>query len=146
MGSGMIDKEETNVGAHALLVARGGKVILQQRDLSPGIVNPGLISMFGGTLKHSDDLNKGLKRELLEELELNTDNYPTKKLGVFYKTQDIDGVNWTVNVFIVDNVEPADVKVHEGRGYICDFPEELLKSDKLTRITRLALEKYILSK
>ena len=47
----MIDKEETNIGAHALLITSDGKIILQQRDNRPQIVNPGLISIFGGTIK-----------------------------------------------------------------------------------------------
>jgi 8-oxo-dGTP pyrophosphatase MutT (NUDIX family) len=72
-----------------------GKVILQQRDNNPGIVNPGLISMFGGTLKLEDSPELGLKRELEEELELKIENYQVETLGVFYKTKALDGVDLT---------------------------------------------------
>lgn len=139
----MIDKEETNIGVHVLLVTPEGKVILQQRDNNPKIVNAGLISMFGGTLKTADSIKEGLKRELLEELELNIDSYSVKELGVFYKTKEVDGVDWEVNVFTIENVSPKNLKLHEGKGLICDYPRELLKNNKLTRITRLALEKYV---
>lgn len=139
----MVDVEETNIGAHALLVTKDGKIILQQRDNTPGIVNPGLISMFGGTVKSIDSLEQGLRRELLEELELKIDNYIIEKLGTFCKTKKLDGVDWIINVFVVKNVDPESLEIHEGKGFVCDYPDELLKSDKLTRITRLVLQSYI---
>ncbi len=139
----MIDKEETNIGAHALLITSEGQVILQQREEKPGIVNPGLISMFGGTIKAKDSIKEGLKRELLEELELNTDKYSLKDLGVFYKTKEIDGVDWEVNVSLIREVRLEDLRLNEGKGFVCDYPKELLKKDKLSRITRQALEKYV---
>ena len=36
-----------------------------------------------------------------------------------------------------------DLRIHEGLGMICDYPNELLKLDKLTRITRVVLQSYI---
>jgi 8-oxo-dGTP pyrophosphatase MutT (NUDIX family) len=139
----MVDIEETNIGVHALLVTNEGKIILQQRDSDPGIVNPGLISIFGGTIKTKDSLEQGLRRELLEELELNIDNLSTTKLGTFLKTKELDGLDWVINVYVIKNVKPENLKIHEGKGYVCDFPEELLKLDKLTRITRLVLQSYL---
>jgi len=47
----MVDIKETNIGTGAILVNPQGKIILQQRDKKPGIVNPGMIAIFGGTLK-----------------------------------------------------------------------------------------------
>ncbi len=139
----MVDVEETNIGAHALLVTKEGKIILQQRDTSLGIVNSGLISMFGGTIKAKDNLEQGLRRELLEELELNIDNYTVEKLGTFLKTKKLDGLDWVINVFVVKNVDLENLKIHEGKGFVCDYPDKLLKLDKLTRITRLVLQSYI---
>jgi len=139
----MVDVEETNVGVHALLITKEGKIILQQRDNNPGIVNPGLISIFGGTIKAKDNLEQGLRRELLEELELNIDDLLVTKLGTFLKTKELDGLDWVINVFVVKNVELENLKIHEGKGFVCDYPEELLKSDKLTRITRPVLQSYI---
>ena len=139
----MVDIEETNIGAHALLITNDGKVVLQQRDTRPGIINSGLISMFGGTIKSTDSLKEGLKRELKEELELDINNYEVEQLGTFYKTKKLDGVDWEVNVFTVKTVGIENLKLHEGKEFVCDYPKELLKKDKLTRITRLVLEKYI---
>lgn len=142
----MVDVEETNIGAHALLITDEGKVILQQRDNNPGIVNPGLISIFGGTIKIGDSLEQGLRRELLEELELDIELLTVKKLDTFMKTKELDGLDWEINVYIVNDIKPEKLKVHEGVGFVCDYAEELLKLDKLTRITRLALQSYIESK
>jgi len=139
----MVDAEETNISAHALLVTKEGKIILQQRDNILGIVNPGLISMFGGTIKAKDNLEQGLRRELLEELELNIDNYTVEKLGTFLKTKEMDGLDWVINVWVVKNVDLENLKIHEGKGFVCDYPAELLKLDKLTRITRLVIQSYI---
>jgi len=139
----MVDIEETNIGVHALLITKEGKIILQQRDNIPEIVNPGLISIFGGTIKAKDNLGQGLKRELWEELELDIDNYTVEKLGTFYKTKELDGVDWVINVYVIKNIEPEDLKIHEGKGFVCDFPKNLLKSDKLTRITQLVLQRYL---
>ncbi len=139
----MVDIEETKVGAHALLVTKEGKVILQQRDNNPGIVNPGLISTWGGSLQKDEMELAGLKRELFEETELNSENYQVNKLGVFKKTIEEDGIDYLANIFIVSDVDINDLEIHEGKGLVCDFPDELLKSNKLTRITRVVLQKYI---
>ncbi|MBP9817896.1 NUDIX domain-containing protein [Candidatus Shapirobacteria bacterium] len=138
----MVDIEETKVGAHALLVTSEGKIILQQRDEKPGIVNPGLISMFGGSAQKGELMEECLERELKEELEINIYLDQVKKLGIFYKTKEIDGQDYEANVFVVKGVEVEKLKVNEGKGIVCDCPAELLKLKKLTRVTRLALEHY----
>jgi 8-oxo-dGTP pyrophosphatase MutT (NUDIX family) len=135
-----IDIEETNIGAHAILLSRDNKIILQQRDNNPQIVNPGLISIFGGTLKASDNIEEGLKRELLEELELNTSDLSISKLGIYYKTKEIDGTDFEIHIFVIKNIDINKLKLHEGKGFFHDTIENALKNEKLTRITRLALE------
>lgn len=139
----MVDKEETNIGAHALLITPEGEIILQQREDKPGIVNPGLVSMFGGTIKRNDTVMGGLRRELMEELELDVSHKEVRELGKFFKTKETDGVDWEVNVFVVLNVLLSELKLHEGKEIFCASKDEILKSDKLTRMTRLAVEKYI---
>lgn len=139
----MVDKEETNIGAHALLVIPQGKLILQQRDDRPGIVNPGLISMFGGTIKKSDNLATGLQRELSEELELKISPQNCHKLGIYKKTKELDGVDYTLHVYVIKDIDPTKLILHEGKGFIIDSSNILLGNPKLTRITRKALKDYI---
>jgi 8-oxo-dGTP diphosphatase len=140
----MIDVENTNIGTHVLLITKDGKLILQQRDANPKIINPGLISMFGGTIRVEEDLVKGLERELMEELELDiSKGYSIRKLGTYYKTKKEDNIDYTINVFTIRNIELKKLKLHEGAGYIVNFPNNLVTNSKLTRITKLALEDYI---
>lgn len=138
------DIEETNVGVHALLVTLGGEIVLQQRDKNPSIVYSGKISMFGGTIKAGEDLLVGLKRELLEELELDLGKHRVEKLGVFIKTKELDGIDYAIHVYLVFDVNLDDLTLHEGAGFAVGKADELLKNSALTRITRLALEKLAL--
>ena len=137
-----IDKEETSIGAHALLLTEDNKVILQQRDTNPQIINSGLISMFGGTLKSDENIEEGLTRELFEELELEISINDLKKLGVFHKTKAIDGVDFEINVYTIENVDIDSLILKEGKSFYYASIERALENNKLTRITRVALEYF----
>lgn len=139
----MIDINNINISAHALLFTKEGKVILQQRDNDPHILSPGLVAIFGGSVNLGESIDSGLRRELAEELELDIDGLPVEKLGIFAKTKEMDKVDCTIHVFVVRNVDVSSLKLHEGKGLVCDFPSEILKLNKLTRIVRLALQSYI---
>lgn len=141
----MVDIEETNIGAHALLITNEGKVIMQLRDDLPGIVNPGLISLFGGTIKSGESVEEGLKRELRDELELNLDDYIVEKMGVYTKTKELDGVDWVVHIFLIHGVIREELNLKEGKSIVCNYPYEIQKSDKLTRITKLVLTDYLVT-
>ena len=137
------DKEETNVGAHAILVTEDNNILLQERDILPGLINSGLISMFGGTIKSNEDVTAGLKRELREELKLDLSEKKIEKLGTYKKTKKIDGVEWTVNVFIVSHIKPQELILTEGRSIVSTNAKDVLKNKKLTRVTRLAIKDYL---
>ncbi|OGM25011.1 hypothetical protein A3D00_04195 [Candidatus Woesebacteria bacterium RIFCSPHIGHO2_02_FULL_38_9] len=136
----MINKEETTIGTHCILVTSEGEIILQQRTIDPNIVNSGKIAMFGGTIKTSENLIKGLRRELLEELDLDINEYNVEKLGTYYKTQKLDGIDYTIHVFLVNGIKESDLKLHEGAGFAKGKIDTLLKNPNITRITRLALK------
>lgn len=138
------DVEETSVGVHAILVTHDNQIILQQREINPKIVNSGLISMFGGTIRKSDTLLEGLERELQEELELNIkEHLPISKLGTFYKTKEFDGVDYEINVYLLYNVNLNKLRLHEGKGFVIGGAEQLVDNPKLTRITSLAIREFI---
>lgn len=139
----MFDIEETNIGAHAILVTKEGKIILQQRNIDPQLINSGKISMFGGTLKKNEPLIDGLLRELEEELELKVNKLKIIKLGKYEKTRQLDGQDHTIYVFVIKNIALDELTLHEGKRFFCDFPEKALINKKLTRIARLALEDYL---
>lgn len=139
----MVDKESTNIGSHALLITKDNKVILQQRDNNPEIVNPGMISMFGGSLHTGESKIEGLLRELSEELNQDFKSYDIQFLATFYKTKPVDGVDYTVHVYTINNVDVDKLQLNEGKGLVVDSAPNLLASKKLTRMTELALTKYL---
>ena len=139
----MVEKRETSIGAHAILVNSENKVILQQRDETPGIMYPGRISMFGGTLEKGETPEEGLRRELKEELELDANDFEVKKLGVYKKTKEMDGINFTIHVYLVEPIDLEDVNLKEGAGFYMAFASEAVENGKITRITQLVLKDYI---
>jgi len=139
----MIDKEETNIGVHAILVTDDLRVILQQREVKPRLINSGLTSLFGGTLKFRETLREALVREIKEELEIDISKREIENLGIYKKTQQHDGVDWQVNVFIVKYINPKELILHEGKSIYCVDPNIALNNGKLTRITRLAIKDYL---
>lgn len=138
-----VDVEETNVGAHAILIDTKGRIILQQRDSNPKIDNPGMITMFGGTINKSETEIQGLKRELREELEFVPNDHDIKKLNTYFKTKEKDGIEYSINVFIIKNVDIKNLKMNEGAGLVHDFPKTIITNPKLTRICKLAIQDFM---
>lgn len=138
------DIEETNVGAHAILVDSNHRIILYKRDNNPNIINPGKIAMFGGSLNKDESIENGLAREIREELNLQLNRESLTKLNTYIKTKEIDGVDYTAHIFVVKNVKIENLELHEGVSFVHDFPEILVNNPNLTRITKLALQDYLL--
>lgn len=134
--------KETNIGTHGLLLTTDNKLILQQRSSLPYVVNPGSISIFGGTINKGEDLIDGLKRELLEELAMKINVNNITKIGVYEKTKAVDGIDHTSHIFLIKNVKTNELTLKEGIGFVIGSVKELLKKNKLTRITRMALMDY----
>lgn len=133
--------EETRIGANAILVCDDGEIILQQRDNKPEIINPGTVSMFGGTLNKEENLLEGLRREIDEELGIDISKYELEKLNTYNKTKKVDGIDYEVHVYVLRNVDPDTLDVTEGKA-VKNSIQDFLDSQKPTRITRLALEEY----
>jgi putative hydrolase of the HAD superfamily len=137
-----LEKKETNIGVHALLITDTEKMILQARSFQSYIANPGKISMFGGTIEKKESLANGLRRELNEELSLQFKDKDLVKLGVYKKTKELDGIDHISHVFILNNVNIKSLVLKEGLGYVVGAIDQITKNKKLTRITRLAIEDY----
>ena len=137
------EKKSKSQGAYALIVTKEKNVLLQQRNVNPAIENSGKLAMFGGALDDGEELLAGLKRELLEELELNIDEYKIEKLNAYAKTKELDGIDHLVNVWIVYNVDFDVLKIHEGESIFSCSPKEFINSSRLTRVTNLALQDLI---
>jgi 8-oxo-dGTP diphosphatase len=57
-------------GVNAIPINAEGKILLQQRDDRPDISYPGYWSTFGGHVEDGETPEEALRRELLEEIEL----------------------------------------------------------------------------
>lgn len=95
--------------------------------------------MFGDTISRGENLEKGLAWEIEEELGIKPTKFPLQKLNTYIKTQDLDGVDYTIHVWLIKNVPFEKLRLLEGAGFAVGTVDELLANPKLTRITRLAL-------
>ena len=129
-------------GAHVLLVTRDGKIVLQQRDNKPGITNPGMIAIFGGTLEKGENETKGAIREIEEELSLTLKPEQLIKLNVYYKSKEKDGEDYEVHIFYATKINLKDIKLREGKSIFLLNSDDNLEKLNLTRITKLAVEEY----
>ena len=134
--AGFDECERSYVGA--LLVDTNGKLIVQQRDDKPGITNPGMVSLFGGTSHEGESPIETLRRELQEELELEVNSSNLLLQTVKHE----NGTNVACSIYIVTGVDAEKLKLHEGAGFATGTPEELL-SRPVTGVTQQAIEAFI---
>ena len=128
--------ERSYVGA--LLVDTNGKLITQQRDDKPGITNPGMVSLFGGTSHEGESPIETLRRELQEELELEVSSNNLLLQTVKHE----NGTNVACSIYIITGVDAEELKLHEGAGFAMGTPEELL-SRPVTAVTQQAIEAFV---
>ena len=133
---GFDECERSYVGA--LLVDTNGKLIAQQRDDKPGITNPGMVSLFGGTSHESESPIETLRRELREELELEVNSNNLLLQTVKHE----NGTNVACSIYVVTGVDAEKLKLHEGAGFAVGTPEELL-SHPVTGVTQQAIEAFV---
>ena len=134
--AGFDECERSYVGA--LLVDTNGKLIAQQRDDKPGITNPGMVSLFGGTSHEGESPIETLRRELEEELELEVNSNNLLLQTIKYE----NGTNVACSIYIVTGVDTEKLKLHEGAGFATGTPEELL-SRPVTGVTQQAIEAFM---
>ena len=133
---GFDECERSYVGA--VLVDTSGKLIAQQRDDKPGITNPGMVSLFGGTSHEGESPIETLRRELQEELELEVNSNNLLLQTVKHE----NGTNVACSIYIVTGVDAEKLKLHEGAGFATGTPEELL-SRPVTGVTQQAIEAFV---
>ena len=134
--AGFDECERSYVGA--LLVDTNGKLIAQQRDDKPGITNPGMVSLFGGTSHEGESPIETLRRELQEELELEVNSNNLLLQTVKHE----NGTNVACSIYIVTGVDAEKLKLHEGAGFATGTPEELLNRP-VTAVTQQAIEAFV---
>ncbi len=107
----------------AILVNPAGRILLQQRENKPGLMYPGCWTTFGGTVEPGETPDEAMRRELLEEIELEPamrlwkvwDN-PIASTGVV--------VEQYVYVGSID-LEADDITLNEGQALAFFGPDDL---------------------
>ncbi|WP_112322337.1 NUDIX hydrolase [Oceanibium sediminis] len=102
-------------GALALLSDTNGRFLMQLRDDRPGVIHPGLWSLFGGGVEPGETLSGALVRELHEELGLSV---PTREPRPFAWFQSDSAQRTRLYVFTLSlAITPADLRLGEGAGF-----------------------------
>jgi 8-oxo-dGTP diphosphatase len=75
-------------GVNAIPLNADGKILLQQRDDRPDLSYPGYWTTFGGRVEDGETPDEAVRRELLEEIELDlpmrfwkVEDYPMERDG-----------------------------------------------------------------
>jgi len=139
----MIELEESKVAVNAILISTHNEFILQERDDIPGISNPGMWCLFGGTVKPPETNWSGLRRELFEELEFTYIGAQVEVFNTYKKTIEKDGKEKTCHIYIIRNVDLRKLVLHEGKDLIIDKLDSILENkENITKISLQALLDY----
>ncbi len=103
-------------GVSAIPVNAEGKILLQQRDDRPDLNYPGYWTTFGGKVEDGETPDEAMRRELLEEIELElpmrlwkVEEYPTKHNGQKFVVEGY------IYVGRIDRAA-ADIALNEGQA------------------------------
>ncbi|WP_416955716.1 NUDIX domain-containing protein [Streptomyces sp. Agncl-13] len=116
-----------------------GVAALQQRDHSPGIENPGLVTVFGGLAERGENAVDAALREASEELGLRVSRALLQPLLTHEKRQVGSAPTMCV-IFRVPVPSIVALRTAEGVGVLVGTPAELLLERRLTDTCRRAVD------
>ncbi|MEO9476757.1 MAG: NUDIX domain-containing protein [Cyclobacteriaceae bacterium] len=123
-----------------LLISEENKYILQRRDSSSAVTNPGMISAFGGRLEGDETPIQCAIRELNEELSLKIDE---SDLGFLYRTKVLfDGKIIECIFFIIKSIKIKDLCLTEGKKIEHLSPFDCLMSKDITDLCLSAVQTH----
>lgn len=130
-------KSRTRDYAGVLLVSKDGRLLLQRRDKTPTIKNPGMITTFGGSVENGETAEECAIRELEEELGLSL----TKNDLLLLLRIDV-GAGQSQSIFLTLGVEPKLLSIREGERIEMLSLSECLQSHDLSKLCRMAIEAF----
>lgn len=134
-----INQEPKIQSVHAILVLDGG-YILQLRDNKSSIAAPGKWSLFGGMKKERETPYRGIRREIYEELLIDTEEYKYLWFTDYYASFEKTIIRtW----FFASDVTSLWSKhqLKEGRAVKCFRFEQLVSLD-IVSVMRETIERY----
>ena len=132
------------IGANAeiLLVQNDGSLVLQVRDDTPGIANPGLISSFGGHIEEGEEPIDAAWREINEETNLNLSKEQLQFFKKYVKTKEEHGQDWDVYYFVAKDISTDGLEVYEGQGFTVLRDLQEVQQAKTTILLQQVLADY----
>lgn len=117
----LMDKQQLNqnseklhkIGTAIIIVNSEGKVLLQHRDNNPNIKYPGTWVLFGGGNEAGETPEQTIRRELIEELNLNIPEISFYK-NFHYEDEDEEHLQYVY--FAKLDLDLDKVKLSEGAG------------------------------
>ncbi len=104
----------------AIIHISNNKYLLQHRDDKEEIFYPGHWGCFGGAIENNESKIDALKREMHEELELNTDNYKINYFTEFSFDYSFAGIGVISRYYYLIEIDEHDIenyKIHEGKEF-----------------------------
>lgn len=133
-----IDKKYAGV----LLITPEGSVLLQQRDNKPNIMNPGLVTTFGGSVEEGEKPEQTAIREIGEECCLKLSANDILFFKIFEKNKIIHGEDNTCYIYIAKDIDKNNLTVREGKGFVEISKDNNLNDYKLSILAKEILEDY----
>lgn len=128
--------------AEILVVRTDGALVLQHRDDKPGIVNPGMITSFGGTMEPGESALEGAVRELSEETSLELQAQDLQPFMDVHQPPEMYGFTSIAHYFITRPVDTDGIKIYEGQGYKVVTSLAAATNVQLTPAARIAVAAY----
>jgi 8-oxo-dGTP pyrophosphatase MutT (NUDIX family) len=125
-----------------LIKTTDNKLLLQQRDHTFGIVNPGKLAIFGGSVEEDESFEDCAVREIQEEVGLTVKKNQLKIVGIYY--DQIPNIGEVESyIFLAEDVDKTKLVLTEGESIFELDPSEDLSHLNLTILCRHALTDYL---
>jgi len=125
-----------------LIKTTDNKLLLQQRDHTFGIVNPGKLAIFGGSVEEDESFEDCAIREIREEVGLVVRSSQLKILGIYSDPVPLKGEVESY-IFLVEDVDKSKLVLTEGESIFELDPNEDLTNLNLVPLCRRALVDYL---
>ena len=127
--------------ASAIIIDTHGRLLLQQRDETPGIAQPGKIGLFGGHREEGETYLECVVREVYEEIGyfISADRF--EHLVSYSGTEfDIDGDTMRGEFFIARDIPIDELNVTEGSLLVVEPDKLATVEHKLAPSVRFAMQ------
>jgi 8-oxo-dGTP pyrophosphatase MutT (NUDIX family) len=126
-----------------VLISDQNEYILQKRDDKAGIVNPGLITPFGGSAKKDESLIGAAIREIEEELSLALVAESLKVLTYFLKTENDQSHTFMYFYYCMEKINVNTLILHEGKEIsLFSIEDPIPPEQKLSIVCKDVIDEY----